>query len=693
MSPSARLLPALCLALVPLSVAPDEGMWLFSNPPREVLKQRHGFEVTDAWLEHLQKSAVRFNNGGSGSIVSEHGLVMTNHHVARDILQKLSTADRDLLAGGFLARTTAEELACPDLELDVLWTIEDVTDEVEAAAEGLAGAEAEAARRKARSAIQDAARERTGLACEVVTLYQGGRYHLYGYRRFTDVRLVMAPESSVAAFGGDVDNFEYPRWCLDMTFFRIYEGGAPLVPEHHLEWSPAGSAAGDLIFVAGHPGRTQRLNTVASLEYQRDVRMPLVLSYLWRSEVKLKTFSERSAENARIAASDLLSIQNSRKAYTGMLGGLLDPELMESKRAAERALRAAVEADPERKAHWAGAWDVIAEAQMAAAELYPRSLAAGTNGLRTGSELYGFAVDIVRLADELGKPSAERLREYSDSALDTLWLHLYSEAPIHEALEIEHLESGLSLMAEMLGGDDGQVLQALAGRSPRARAVELVKGTRLADPAERRRLVEGGRDAVASSTDPLIVMARTLEGYGRVLRERLEDEVQGVETEAYAKIAAARFAIEGESVYPDATFTLRLAFGTVSGFEENGAPVPAFTTVDGLFARRTARGAVEPFDLPENWLAAESSLDGSTPYNLVCTTDIIGGNSGSPVVDREGRVVGLIFDGNLHSLVYNFAFTDDVARSVAVDSRGILEALRKVYRAGELVAELSGEHP
>lgn len=693
---SPRLLPALLL-LAPLAPAarpaPDEGMWLFSHPPREALAKRHGFDATDAWLEHLQKSAVRFNNGGSGSIVSENGLVMTNHHVARDILQKLSTAENDLLADGFLARGAADELPCPDLELDVLWTIEDVTARVEAAAEGLPAAEGEAARRKARSTIQDEARARTGLACEVVTLYQGGRYHLYGYRRYTDVRLVMAPESSAAAFGGDVDNFEYPRYCLDMTFFRIWEDGAPLKPEHHLEWSPAGSAEGDLVFVAGHPGRTQRLNTVASLEYQRDVRMPLVLNHLWRSEVKLTTFSDRSAENARIAASDLLSIQNSRKAYTGMLAGLHDPALMDAKRKAEAELRAAVAANEDMQARWGDAWDAIANAQLVAAELYPRSLAAGTTGLRTSSELYAKAVDIVRLAEELSKPSAERLPEYADSKLETLTLHLYSPAPIHEALEIEHLTNGLSLMAEMLGGDDAQVVQALAGRSPQARAVELVKGTRLADVAERRRLVEGGRDALASSTDPMIVLARTLEAYGRVLRERLENEVQGVETESYAKIAAARFAIVGESVYPDATFTLRLAFGTVKGYQENGAAVPAHTTIDGLFERRTARGAVEPFDLPEGWLAAEKELDGDTPYDFVCTTDIIGGNSGSPVVDREGRVVGLIFDGNIQSLVYNFAFTDEVARSVAVDSRGILETLRKVYGAGELVGELAGDHP
>lgn len=671
----------------------DEGMWLFNNPPREALAERYGFEPGAEWFEHLQKSAVRFNNGGSGSVVSARGLVMTNHHVARGILQKLSSAERDLLAQGFLARSAEEELPCPDLELDILWTIEDVTERVNAAAAGKEGPEAEAARRQARSAIEEEGSQGSGLVCETVTLYQGGRYHLYGYRRFTDVRLVMAPESSAAAFGGDVDNFEYPRWCLDMTFFRIYQDGKPLQPEHHLDWSQMGSSAGDLVFVAGHPGRTQRLNTLASLEYQRDVRMPHVLRYLWRSEIKLRNFSERSEEHARIAAADLLSIQNSRKAYTGMLAGLHDPALMQAKRDAELALRTAVEADPEKKADWGGAWDAIAAAQEVAAELYPRSIAAGTRGLRTSSELYSKAVDIVRLAKELEKPSAERLREYRDTALDTLYLHLYSPAPIHEALEIEHLTNGIALMAEAFGGDDLQVIAALGGRSPQARAAQLVGETRLADVAERKRLVEGGREAIESSRDPMILLARVLEDRGRTLRKRLEDEVDSVESENYAKIAAARFAIEGENVYPDATFTLRLAFGTVKGWSENGADIPPYTDVDGLYERRTARGAEEPFVLPERWLEAQAELDGSTPYNFVCTDDIVGGNSGSPVVNREGEVVGLIFDGNIHSLVYNFAYTDEVARSVAVDSRGILESLRVVYDAKELVDELSAGTP
>ena len=694
---SSRLVQLLALAPAALLTAAarplDEGMWTFDNPPAAVLAQRYGFEAGPEWLEHLQKSAVRFNNGGSGSVVSSGGLVMTNHHVARDVLQQLSTAERDLLVEGFLARTPGEELPAPELELDILWSITDVTERVNSAAEGLAGAEAAQARREARTAIEAQESEASGLVCETVTLYRGGQYHLYRYKRFTDVRLVMAPDAEAAAFGGDVDNFEYPRWCLDMTFFRIYADGRPFAPEHYLRWSPNGSAAGDLVFVAGHPGRTQRLDTVAALEYQRDVRMPLVLHFLWRNEVKLLNFSDRSAENKRIAASDLLGVQNGRKAYTGMLAGLHDPRLMATKREAEADLRAAVEGDPDMLARWGDAWARVSEAQAVRSELYPRSIGMGTAGLQTSSALYAYAVELVRLADELQKPSGERLREYRDTALDTFYLHLFSHAPIYDELELELMAGGLSWMAEILGGDDPQVVAALGGMSPRARAAHCVNGSALKDVDERRRLAEGGAEAVGASDDPMIVLARALEGPGRELRARLEDEAQAVEAEAYAKIAAAQFAIEGENVYPDATFTLRLAFGTVQGWNESGQDIAPYTTVEGLYDRREQRGAAAPFSLREPWLAAASKLDAATPYNFTCTTDIIGGNSGSPVVDRAGRVVGLIFDGNIHSLVYNFAYTDEVARSVAVDSRGIVEALEVVYEAGELVSELTRDTP
>ncbi len=695
-TPVLRLLCAsLCsVLLAPLASPtprPDEGMWLLNKLPRKLLKEKYGFAAADEWVEHIQKSAVRISTGGSGSLVSAKGLVMTNHHVGSDMLDKLSTPERNYLEHGFFARTPAEEIPCPDIEMDILWSIEDVTARVNGAA-GAAKSSAEAndARRREMSRIEKEASERTGLKCEMVTLYQGGAYHLYGYRTYTDVRLVMAPEKGIAFFGGDPDNFEYPRYDLDMCFFRIYADGKPLQAEHHLEWSANGTQPGELVFVAGHPGRTERLYTVAHLEFLRDVVYPLSLRNLWRREVQLQTFSGRSEENRRIAENDLFGYQNSRKARTGIFQGLQDQRLMDGKRAAEKALRAAVAAKPEWQEQWGDAWGAIERAERAYAEFYPRYASPGVGRVGMGT-LFGVARNLLRLAEEKPKESSARLREYRDSNLPSLELNLFSPAPVHTALEIDWLASGLQLLGEMLGGDDPSVVKALGGLPPRLRAEQIVLGSKLADVSERRRLYEGGKAALDACKDPLVELARLFDAENRALRKRYEDQVEAIEREAYAKIAAAQFAVLGDEIYPDATFTLRLAFGTVRGFQENGKTVAPYTDFAGLYAKSAERKNQAPWELPERWVERKDKLALDTAYDFVSDCDIIGGNSGSPVVNAKGEVVGLIFDGNIQSLVLDIAYEGEQARAVSVDSRAIVESLRKVYDMPGLADELTAK--
>ena len=675
------------LAALPLfALAPDEGMWLFNDPPTELIEAQYGVRLTPEWLEQVQKSAVRLSTGGSGSIVSSNGLVMTNHHVAAEVLAKLSTQERDLMKDGFLARDHASELPCPDVEVLALWTIEDMTARVNGAVTpDMDDAAAGAARRAEISTIEKEAGERTGLKCEMVTLYQGARYHLYSYQRYTDVRLVFAPEKEAAFFGGDPDNFEYPRYCLDVTFFRIYQDGAPLKPQHFLRWSTDGADTDELVFVAGHPGSTERLNTVAHLEFFRDVRYPKTLARLWRREVQLENFSAKKDEWRRIAEDDLFGIKNSRKALTGRLEGLNDPAIMGPKLEAERRLKAFVWSNPEYAARWGDAWDQVARAQVSARDMWDLSTALGGGG-----QLYPLARTLVRGAEERVKPSSERLREFGDAALPRLEQQLFSPAPIYADLEVESVKSWLMQMAEVLGGSHPLTLKALAGKAPAARAEELVRGSSLLDPEARRALWQGGKEAIDASTEPMIRLAKALDQDGRNLRKRMEDEVDSVQRAAYSKIAEAQFAMLGTGVYPDATFTLRLSYGRIAGYTQDGEEVPPFTQIGGTYERSRSRGEAPPYDLPQSWIEAESRMDKSVPYNFVSTHDIIGGNSGSPVIDTQGEVVGLVFDGNVQMLVGAMAYSDAQARAVSVDSRGIAEALRSVYQADELLAELTG---
>jgi hypothetical protein len=667
------------LAVLPAPALADEGMWLPNAIPAAELKAKFGFEASPALLEHLQKSAVRFSTGGSGSIVSPDGLVMTNHHVGSDMLAKLSTPERDLLKTGFLARDRGQELPCPDLELNALWSIEDVTDRVTGAAKGAADtAAAGAAKRKEIARIEDESEKSTGLTSEVVTLYQGGKYHLYRYRTFRDVKLVFAPETAIAFFGGDTDNFEFPRYDLDCCFFRIYEDGKPLQPEHFLSWDADGAKEGELVFTWGHPGSTNRLYTADHVAFMRDVEEPMGLKRLWRNEVKLTTFMGRGAENARIAREDFFGTQNGRKASQGLLDALQDPAMVAAKRADEDALLKRLAGKPEAKDFEDGR--AMVRASLDAWKRLAPDYFALERRMRAGV-LAGIARTVLRMKAEDAKPSAERLPEFGDANRESLEAMLYSPAPVYPQLEIERMTSMLSGLAEERGLDDALVRKLLDGKGPRARATELVRGTKLADVAARRN---------PDMNDPMIRFMASVDDQARAARKAWEDQVDAPQKIAYGKIAAARFAAFGDSVYPDATFTLRMSYGTVRGWTaEDGTEVPAFTTLGGTFDRAKARAGDPAFELPKSWLDARAKIDAATPFNFVSTNDIIGGNSGSPIVDADGEVVGLIFDGNLDSLAGDVVFDGTRNRATSVDARGMLEAMRKVYGADSLVDEMT----
>jgi hypothetical protein len=679
---------ALLLAVVPAAFG-DEGMWLFTNPPRELLKKKYDFDITHDWLDHVQKSSVRFNSGGSGSFVSADGLVMTNHHVGADCLQKMGDEQHNYYRDGFHARTRAEERKCDDLELNVLMSIDDVTARVKAAVKpDMSPAQAFAARRAVMAEIEKESLDQTGLRSDVITLYQGAQYHLYRFKKYTDVRLVFAPEQQIAFYGGDPDNFEYPRYDLDVCFFRVYENGKPAKLAHYLKWSKAGAKEDELVFVSGHPGRTDRLATLAELAFQRDIGFPFLLQRLNRWEVLLMAFSGRSEENARQAKELLFDVQNSRKARVGGLAALLDPELMARKKEQEQKYRAKAKEDESLK-DARTAWERIAKAQkIRTANIHKYTLLEGAAGFN--SELYSIARTLLRAAEELPKPNNQRLREFRDSNLESLQLELFSPAPIYDDYEHVKLTDALMFLAGELGYENELVKKVLADKSPSERAFELIKGTKLKNVKLRKKLYEGGQKAVEAANDPMIALARLVDPEARAVRKVMETDVEEVQRQAYGDIAKVKFALEGTSTYPDATFTLRLAFGQVKGYEENGKQVPFETTFAGLYQRAEDMKNRPPFDLPPRWVEKKDKLNLKTPFNFVCTADIIGGNSGSPVINRRAEVVGLIFDGNIQSLMLDFAYSDEQARALAVHSAGIVEALRKVYDAGELADELTG---
>jgi hypothetical protein len=683
---------ALIVALFTFQTIPvaalDEGMWTFNNVPRTDIKQKYGFEVTDEWLKKVQLASVRFNNGGSGSFVSPNGLVLTNYHIVEDIVGEVSTAEKDYAKEGFVARTKAEEIKAPNLELNVLMNIEDVTDRVNGAVKsGMSAAEANTARRAEIGVIEKESTAATGLRSDVVTLYQGGQYNLYRYKKYTDVRLVFVPEFQAAFFGGDPDNFNFPRFNIDMALVRVYENNEPVKVDNYFKWSKTGAKEGELVFVTGHPGSTSRLNTVAHLESLRETSIPLLIRMLESRRAMLKSYMALGEEQTRRAQNELNSIENSLKVYKGQLAGLKDAKLMTKKRVAEQALRKSIEADPRKKNEYGTAWEAISKARrdLAAYERDRRflDLAAGFN-----TSLFGYARTIVRLAEESEKPDEKRLPEYASVRRPQLEAALYSTAPFYEDFEKLKLANSLAFLQSEYGANSDMARRILKGKTPEARAAELLAGSKLKDVEFRKQLVAGGKKAIDDSNDPLIELAKGIDKEARAIRKRYDEEVVAVERANYAKVARALFEQQGTSLYPDATFTLRLSYGAVKGYRENGKWVPPFTTLGGLYARSKKFNEAFPYNLPPRWTSKRAAVNPRTPFNFVSTNDIIGGNSGSPTINKNRELVGLIFDGNIQSLVGNFDYDESVNRSISVDSRGMLEILRKIFGANEVADEL-----
>jgi hypothetical protein len=681
----AALLACACLAGVPSRA--DEGMWTFDNPPLKQLQQKYRFSPSQEWLDHVRLACVRLNDGGSGSFVSAHGLLLTNHHVARGQLQKNSTKEHDYIQDGFYAATPGQEMKSPDLEVNVLVSIENVTARVVSALETAKTPEQEFAARKAAIAqIERESQQKTGLRSDVVTLYNGGEYWLYRYRKYNDVRLVFAPEQQIAFFGGDPDNFTYPRYDLDMALFRVYENGKPLDTKDYLKWNPQGAAENELVFVVGHPGSTARLDTMAQLEFLRDVSEPVTIKLLKSRIAALKQYSALGPEQARQAATMIFGLENSLKSAEGRYKGLLDAGVMAKQRQDEEQFKAKVMGNAQWKAAYGGAWDAIAEADKKDATRIKDQFFHGLN-----SQFASLAMNLVEYVAEVKKPDGERLAGYHESQLDSLKYRMFSPAPIYPALEIARLTAALEDSLAELGPNDPYLKIVLDGRTPKEAAMALVNGTKLADAALRRKLVDGGETAVAASDDAMIVLARKLDPMRREIVKWSEDNVSSVLQRAGEQLGKARFAVYGKTTYPDATFTLRLSYGQVQGYPMNGTKAPYKTTFYGLYDRARSFDFEGPFALPPRYLEGRDKLDLATPLDFVTTNDVVGGNSGSPVINSKAEIVGLVFDGNIESLIGDFIYDGATNRTVAVHTAAMTEALRKLFNASALVGELLGK--
>jgi peptidase S46-like protein len=677
---------AVALTLVAPACA-DEGMWTFDAFPSARVEKAYGFAPDRDWLDHVRLSSVRLARGCSASFVSPLGLVQTNHHCAQGCIEQLSTATSDLVAAGFYAKTAADERKCPNVEVNQLVAISDVTARVNVATAGLAGKALVDAKRAIEATI---AKECSGgdanVRCDVVELYHGGIYDLYRYRRYQDVRLVFAPEMSIAFFGGDPDNFEFPRYDLDVAYLRVYVNDRPLdTSANFLRYATRDPRAGELTFTSGHPGRTNRLDTVAALEFQRDVTLPRNIFYDSELRGILTEFSATSAERARIAKGMLFGIENSLKARKGQFAALVDPAIIRARAASEAEMRRKVEADPQLRQQYGAAWDNVRAALDRYRGMRDRQVfAEGGQGFR--SRLFGFAKTLVRHAAEAKKPDEARLPEYTEENFRGQRQGLNSRAPIYPELEKLTLTFSLTKLREALGPDDPFVRKVLSTKAPAQLATELVDGTKLADAEVRRSLIDADEATIATSEDAMIAFARLIDPDLRAIRRAYEDQIQSELTRNSERIANAIFRLDGTSTYPDATFTLRLSFGTVKGYQHDGRDIAPITTFGGAYARATG---ADPFRLPDSWIAARGALDLDQPFNIATTNDIIGGNSGSPVINRDAEVVGLIFDGNIQSLGGDFGFDPEQNRAVAVAVGALREALAKVYHADRIVAELA----
>jgi hypothetical protein len=661
----------------------DEGMWLFNQFPKDQVKQKYNFEVTDQLLENLRLASLRIG-GGSASFVSPNGLIFTNHHVASDCISKVSSAQHDYVKDGFYAAAPREELQCPGLEANVLLDMEDITKQVKDAARDVAkAAEALQKRNAAIARLEKECGEKTGNTCAVVNLFSGERYDLYQYKKYTDLRLVFAPEFGIAFFGGDPDNFTYPRYDLDITFLRAYENGKPAGTPHYLKWSAEGAQETELVFVAGNPGTTSRLATAAQLAFYRDTQLPLALARLQTRIAALNAFGAKSEENKRLAQRPLFGFANTYKSSAGKLIGLRDDRLMARKTSFERKLRAAVGRDPKLGTEAAKVWDEVAAAYKAWTPL-EKPFAVLERPAAQGSNLFRIARQIVRLVAERAKPNDQRMPEFRDSALRSLELSMYSPAPMDDSLETLLLAQYLEEV-KALGEKEAPVKAVLGSRTPQQAAEEFVHSSKLKDVAERKRLAADA-NAVAHSDDGMIKLARLLDEPARKLHKKHEDMIESLEASSVERIAQYRFKVLGASSYPDATFTPRMTFGVVKGYrDKTEAPVPYATTFGGMYHRA---GNEDPYKLPQRWVDGKPLLDLVTPMNFVSTCDITGGNSGSPTVNARGEIVGIIFDSNIEGLPLTYLYSEEQARAVHVASQGIAEALRKVYQTPQLLREL-----